>query len=153
MNSTVNTVVNELNTVLKGEHMAVESYDRYIHAIEDDEVKEEFRKIMEDHKKHVKLLEDRIKELGAKPEEDLGIAGIMANAKIAMKTMGNKKNIDLVKQIYEGEDKGIAMVEEIIKGDLDDESAKLMEEILSKEYEHLAQIDRIMGKLNSELNQ
>lgn len=142
-----NTVVNELNTILKGEHMAVESYDRFIHMIEDDRVKEEFQKILDDHKKHVRLLEKRIKELGGEPKEDLGFAGIMANAKLAMRTMGDKKTIDLVKQAYDGEDKGVAMAKEIVKGDLDDESAKLMQDILAKEHEHLTKINQIMGEL------
>lgn len=144
-----NTVVNELNTVLKGEHMAIESYDRFIHAVEDDFVKEEFSKILDDHKRHVKLLEDRIKDLGGEPKEDLGIAGIMANVKMAMKNLGSKKPVDVVKQAYDGEDKGIAMVEEIIKGDLDDESAKLMHDILSKEHDHLVQMNRIIEKLEN----
>ncbi|AEV68872.1 ferritin-like domain-containing protein [Acetivibrio clariflavus] len=146
-----NTVVNELNTVLKGEHMAVESYDRFIHMVEDDRVKEEFQKILDDHKRHVKLLEKRIEELGGEPKEDLGFAGVMANAKLAMRTMGDKKTIDLVKQAYDGEGKGIAMVKEIIKGDLDDESAKLMQDILAKEHEHLFNINRIIEELE-ELN-
>jgi len=144
-----NTVIKELNTVLKGEHMAVESYDRFIHAVENDKVKEEFRKILEDHKRHASLLEERIKELGGEPEKDLGFAGIMANAKMAMKTMGNKETIDLVKQAYDGEDKGVAMVEEIIKGDLDDESAKLMKDILSNEHEHLVQMNHIITQLEN----
>ncbi|HOQ01827.1 MAG TPA: ferritin-like domain-containing protein [Acetivibrio clariflavus] len=146
-----NTVVNELNTVLKGEHMAVESYDRFIHMVEDDRVKEEFQKILDDHKRHVKLLEKRIEELGGEPKEDLGFAGVMANAKLAMRTMGDKKTIDLVKQAYDGEGKGIAMVKEIVKGDLDDESAKLMQDILAKEHEHLFNINRIIEELE-ELN-
>ena len=70
-----NTVVNELNTILKGEHMAVESYDRFIHMIEDDRVKEEFQKILDDHKKHVRLLEKRIKELGENLKKTLVLQG------------------------------------------------------------------------------
>jgi len=64
-----------------------------------------------------------------------------------MRTMGDKKTIDLVKQAYDGEDKGVAMAKEIVKGDLDDESAKLMQDILAKEHEHLTKINQIMGEL------
>lgn len=142
-----NTVVNELNAILKGEHMAIESYDKFIHAVEDDNVRHQFHKILDDHKKHASLLENRIKELGGEPKENLGFAGIMANAKIAMKTMGDKKAIDVVKQAYDGEDKGVAMVEEIIKGDLDDESAKLMNDILTKEHDHLRNMNNMIAEL------
>lgn len=141
------SVVNELNTVLKGEHMAIESYDRYIHVVEDDKVRSEFHEILDDHKKHASLLDKRIKELGGEPKENLGIAGIMANAKIAVKTMGDKKSIDVLKQAYDGEDKGIAMVEEIIKGDLDEESAKLMNDILSKEHDHLKNMNSMIAEI------
>ena len=142
-----NTVVNELNAILKGEHMAIESYDKFIHAVEDDKVRLQFHEILDDHKEHASLLENRIKELGGEPKEKLGIAGIMANAKTAMKTMGDKKAIDIVKQAYDGEDKGIAMVEEIIKGDLDDKSAKLMTDILKKEHDHLKSMNNMIAEL------
>ena len=142
-----NTVVNELNAILKGEYMAIESYDKFIHATEDDNVRQEFHKILDNHKKHASLLENRIKELGGEPNENLGFAGIMANLKIAMKTMGDKSAIDIVKQAYDGEDKGIAMAEEIIEGDLDDESAKLMNDILTKEYDHLKSMNNMLAEL------
>ena len=142
-----NTAVNELNAILKGEHMAIESYDKYIHAVEDDYVRNEFHKILDDHKMHANLLENRIKELGGEPKEKLGLVGIMANAKIAVQTMGDKKAIDLVKQAYDGEDKGIAMVEEIIKGDLDEKSSKLMNDILSKEHDHLRNMNNMIAEL------
>lgn len=142
-----NTAVNELNAILKGEHMAIESYDKYIHAVEDDYVRNEFYKILDDHKKHANLLESRIKELGGEPKEKLGLVGIMANTKIAVQTMGDKKAIDLVKQAYDGEDKGIAMAEEIIKGDLDEKSTKLMNDILSKEHDHLRNMNNMIAEL------
>jgi rubrerythrin len=142
-----NTVINELNTVLKGEHMAIESYDKFIHAVEDDNVRHQFHKILDDHKRHASLLENRIKELGGEPKDNLGFAGIMANAKIAMKTMGDTKAIDVVKEAYDGEDKGIAKVEEIIKGDLDNESARLMKDILTEDHEHLREMNNMIEDL------
>jgi rubrerythrin len=127
--------------------MAIESYDKFIHAVEDDNVRHQFHKILDDHKRHASLLENRIKELGGEPKDNLGFAGIMANAKIAMKTMGDTKAIDVVKEAYDGEDKGIAKVEEIIKGDLDNESARLMKDILTEDHEHLREMNNMIEDL------
>ncbi len=140
-----NTVINELNTVLKGEVMAIESYDKYIHELKDNKVKTAFLEIQGDHKEHANLLENRIKQLGGDPNEKLGIAGVMANAKIALKNLGETKTIDLLKWAYDGEDKGIAMVEEIVKGDLDDTSMKLIKDILSVDHDHLKTMNNLIA--------
>ena len=141
-----NTVVNELNTVLKGTLMAVESYDKYIKELEDKKIKDELKKIQGDHKEHADLLESRIKELGGKPNEKLGVAGAMASAKIAMQNMVKAKTIDILKRAYDGEDKGISMVEEIINGDLDDKSMKLISDILSIDHEHLYTMNTLIAE-------
>lgn len=141
-----NTVVNELNAVLKGAIMAVETYDKYIKELEDAKIKDELKKIQSDHKEHADLLESRIKELGGEPNEKLGIAGAMASAKIAMQNMGKTKAVDVLKRAYDGEDKGISMVEEIVKGDLDDKSMKLVSDILSVDYEHLDTMNTLIAE-------
>lgn len=141
-----NTVINELNTVLKGEVMAIESYDRFISETKDQKVKKVFQEIQEDHKEHVNLLENRIKELGGQPKEKLGFAGFMANAKMTLKNIGETKTIDLLKDAYDGEDKGIAMVEEIVKGDLDDASMKLVKDILSVDHDHLKTMNNLIAE-------
>ncbi|WP_010247544.1 DUF2383 domain-containing protein [Acetivibrio cellulolyticus] len=139
-----NAVVNELNTVLKGTLMAVESYDKYINELEDKKIKDELKKIQGDHKEHANLLENRIKELGGKPNEKLGVAGAMASAKIAIQNIGNTKAVDILKRAYDGEDKGISMTEEIIKGDLDDKSMKLVSDILSMDHGHLKRMNTLI---------
>ncbi|OPZ83931.1 MAG: Rubrerythrin [Firmicutes bacterium ADurb.Bin419] len=141
-----NTIVNELNTVLKGEIMAIESYDKYIRELKDGKIRNVFLEIQDDHKEHVNLLEDRIKQLGGEPDEKLGVPGFMANAKMTLKNMGETKAIDLLKWAYDGEDKGIAMVEEIVKGDLDDTSMKLVKEILSVDHDHLKTMNSLIAE-------
>lgn len=141
-----NTVVNELNTVLKGEIMAIESYDKYIQELKDNKIRDAFLEIQNDHKGHANLLEDRIKQLGGEPNKKLGVAGFMANTKIAFKNIGETKSIDLLKWAYDGEDKGIAMVEEIVKGDLDDTSMKLINDILSVDHDHLKTMNNLISE-------
>jgi rubrerythrin len=139
-----NTIVNELNGLLKGEHMAIEAYDRYIQAVEDCNVKEELQNIQMEHKSHASTIAKRIQNLGGKPDENTGFAGFMANAKATIQSVGNKSTIDILKQAYDGEYKGIAMAEELVKGDLDNDSANLVQKILSADQGHLKKMKGII---------
>ena len=129
-------VVKELNGVLKGEQMAVDIYENYIKSIEDEKVKKEFIEIRNDHKQHVGQLEQRISQLGGEPESGTGIGGFMANAKTLWEAKTND-TLDILKKAYEGENKGLAMVEEIVKGDLDEDSEKLIKDMRNVDKRHL----------------
>jgi bacterioferritin len=130
------TLINELNTVLRGELMAVESYDLFIANTDDEKSRQLFRQFRADHKEHAELLSDRIRSLGAVPGKGTGIPGTFSQIKLEFETK-RKDSEEILKRAYFGEDKGVKMVEEIVKGDLDPESAKLVGRILSKDREHL----------------
>ena len=132
-----NTVIKELNTILKGEQMAVDSYSRFMEELEDERVKNEFRQIQQDHKDHVERLYRRIQELGGTPDTDTGFAGVMADIKMAVQGLKRDSAEDVLRRAYEGENKGISMVEEIKKGDLDEKSLGIVNSILAEDYDHL----------------
>lgn len=136
----------ELNAILKGECMAIHSYERFIENVEDEGVKAEFEKIVQDHERHADEVAGRIKALGGKPNRNTGLAGVMASMKMAVENIGTRETVDVLKDAYDGEDKGIAMAEEIVKGDLDGESAGLVNRILSEDHGHLRRIARIISK-------
>lgn len=139
-----NKSVNELNTVLKGEYMAVDSYERFIKAADDDNIRNEFKNIQQDHRQHIGQLSERIAVLGGHPENGTGIAGVFSNTKLAIQTM-RADSEDILKKAYDGEDQGIAAVEEIIKGDLDDESRQLVDGILSQDHDHLKKMAHMIA--------
>lgn len=139
-----NTIVNELNGLLKGEHMAIEAYERYIKEVEDGNVREELLKIQTEHKSHAGTIAERIQSLGGRPDGNTGFAGFMANTKAAVQFMGKSSTIDILKQAYDGEYKGIAMAEELVKGDLDNDSANLVQRILSADQGHLKKMKGII---------
>jgi len=138
--------LNELNAVLKGEQMAIDAYERYIQELEDDHIKEVFQHIQQDHKRHASELAERIQTLGGSPEYNTGFAGFMASARATMEGIGSMDRADILKKAYDGEDKGIAMAEEIIKGDLDKESMGLVKQILSEDHNHLRRMVRLIGE-------
>jgi len=129
--------VKELNALLKGELMAVDAYERFIQEVEDEKVRQEFRNFQEDHMRHADELAARIRALGGKPDYSTGFAGFMAGLKAMMEGIGGMDDIDILKKAYDGEDKGIAKAEEIVRGDLDEGSKNLVNDILSTDHEHL----------------
>lgn len=138
------TVIKELNTILKGEQMASESYEQFISAVENEKIRNKFQQFRLQHKVHADQIADRIRTLGAVPDFGTGITGALSHIKLEFETRG-KGSADVLKRAYDGEDKGIALAEEVIKGDLDQTSKKLVENILSQDHEHLKSMLNLMS--------
>lgn len=140
-------VAKELNAVLKGEQMAVESYEKFISEADNEKIRNGFQQIQKDHKEHAVLLAQRIRDLGAVPDYNTGIAGVFANMKLNVETKG-KSSADILKRAYDGEDKGIAAAEEVVRGDLDVTSLGLVKDILSHDHDHLKSMLSLMSDSN-----
>jgi ferritin-like protein len=138
------TAANELNTLLKGEQMAVEAYEKFISAVDNETIRESFQQIQGNHKENASQLAGRIQDLGREPDYSTGIAGVFSNMKLGMQT-NSRDSFDILKMAYDGEDKGIAAAEEVIRGDLDDTSLELAKNILSNDHDHLKQMLRLMS--------
>lgn len=139
------TVTKELNTVLKGEQMAVLAYEKFISAADSEKVKESFQQIQRNHKEHAGKLAERIQDLGAVPDYSTGVSGVFTNMKLEMDTNG-KSSVDILKRAYDGEDKGIAAAEEVVRGDLDETSLELVKNILSRDHDHLKSMLHMMSE-------
>lgn len=137
----------ELNIVLKGEQIAVESYEKFISAADNEKIRNGLQQIQEAHKEHTGLLAQRIQDLGAVPDYNTGITGVFANMKLNAETNG-KSSADILKKAYDSEDKGIAAVEEVVRGELDDTSLELVKDILSHDHDHLKSMLSLMSDSN-----
>lgn len=129
-----NEQIHELNEFLKGQYMGIHSYEEYIQKLEDDHMKKVFQDIQKDHKIHAMKVAERIQDLGGKPVDDEGIVG-------SIQGFVNQLNLPdttegLIQGALKGEAIGIEMSEKIVRGDLDEESRKLVEEILDKDRQH-----------------
>jgi bacterioferritin len=136
-------VINELNTFLEGEFMAIHGYERFIQNVEEPGVKSEFQKIQQDHKTHAALVAERIQNLGGVPSDGPGIKGMMSEMMNKFKQSSDDTKF-IIKDACDGENKGIKMAEEIVKGDLDPESRKLIEDILDKDREHVTLLNNMI---------
>ena len=144
-----NVVTNELNVLLKGEFMAMESFEKFIHHIPDVNAKNELKKIQQNHKKHTDEIAERIQVLGGKPSRGVGMSGKVAEIISDIKDINKTDPIFYLQEAYSGEDKGIKMAREIVKGDLDTESMTLIDQILDEDNSHLGTINGLISSLKN----
>jgi bacterioferritin (cytochrome b1) len=71
--------IQSLNQLLQGEYMAVESFNIFISKIEDENVKNTFQEIQKQHRQNIDKLASYIQNIGGRPQENLGIKGMMAD--------------------------------------------------------------------------
>lgn len=140
----MNKNVTELNAYLKGEFMAIDSYEQFIQKVRDNELKAQFQSIQQDHKRHAMKVAQRIQNLGGKPVGGVGFTGKISETMSSMKYIG-KDDKFLLEQAYNGEKYGIEMAEEIVKGDLDKHSTELVNNLLNEDRGHLNILDNLIN--------
>ena len=126
--------IDTLNELLQGEMMAMYVYKETEDMQGDEQVMKMLSQFAKAHEEHAHLLAERIRDLGGNPKIDIGIGGTMA-------TMSAKFNAwrgpsHLLKQVYDGEDKGVHAYEDRID-ELDSESQELAREIMDEDHGHL----------------
>lgn len=144
MKGTSSDQVEALNKMLNGERMAINVYNIFLDKINDANLNESLSKYKRDHEEHAALLKDRIRELGEKPKESNGAAQMMSQMMNTVQTMVVPDQEDIIKRLYDGEDKGIAAAENIIRDELNDENKKLVSEIISTDHDHLKGLQSLL---------
>jgi len=98
--------IKQLNSFLRGELSAVETYRQAIEKAETDAVREQLVACQLSHSERVQLLRDRIIALGGKPDESSGAWGSFTKAiEGAASAFGERAAVDALE---EGEDHGLA---------------------------------------------
>ena len=98
-------VVGKLNSFLRGEISAVESYKQALDKVKDPTIRSELQSCEEDHEHRVELLRERITELGGKPEKGSGAWGVWAKlVQGGGDLLGEKTALQALEQ---GEDHGL----------------------------------------------
>jgi bacterioferritin len=122
--------IKELNTALKGEHMAIEGFDHYIQDMKDPAIRKRLMDIQQQHQLHAMQLSERIQQLGGNPTHSAGMVGMMAEA---MHHIVPNKYVDgsIIKTAIEGEEMGLEAYGEIISKLSDPNNQKLAKEMLA----------------------
>jgi uncharacterized protein (TIGR02284 family) len=98
--------IKQLNSFLRGELSAVETYGQALAKIEDANALAVLRKNRESHEKRANQLRQYIRNLGGQPSEDSGVWGVLAKAvEGGAKAFGSSSAIAALE---EGEDHGLA---------------------------------------------
>ncbi|NMB02088.1 MAG: DUF2383 domain-containing protein [Firmicutes bacterium] len=126
--------IDTLNELLKGELMAMNIYRETEDLQGDEQVMTMLKQFAKDHEEHAKLLAERIKELGGTPITGTGLGGAMASMSAKFNAMRGPAH--LLRQVYDGEDKGVHAYEDRID-ELDPESQQLVSAIMSEDHDHL----------------
>jgi len=105
--------VDALNSLLRGELSAVETYDQAIEKFEGEAIAVKLRLIRDEHSEAVQTLRDRVARSGDMPSESAGVWGAFANAvTAAAKVIGPETVIGALRS---GEEHGIERYEEALE--------------------------------------
>lgn len=104
--SNANTDVETLNSFLRGELSAVETYRQAIGHVSTDRFRDPLQDCMQDHEQRASSIRERIEKLGGKPAESSGVWGTFAKVvQAGADILGEEAAI---KALEQGEDHGLA---------------------------------------------
>ena len=143
------TDTNVLNSLLRGEMSAIETYRQAIEKLggePHDPWIEELRALQRDHRDAADALWHHVEQHGGKPSEGSGPWGAFAKAVEGVaKLLGNTSAL---KALKEGEEHGLKDYEDALKDHtLPADCQALITSIIPKQRAHIAVIDRLMERV------
>ncbi|HSP18042.1 MAG TPA: DUF2383 domain-containing protein [Myxococcaceae bacterium] len=99
-------VVGKLNSFLRGEISAVETYRQALDKVTDPSTRAQLQDCEQDHQQRITLLRERISSLGGTPEQGSGAWGVWAKLVQGGGNLLGEKTA--LKALEEGEDHGLA---------------------------------------------
>lgn len=135
-------VIKELNEYLKGEYMGIHAYEHYIQHADDQTIKTSLQQIQQDHKQHAAKIAERIQNLGGKAVEDNGFMGSIRESLMNLKGFPDSTE-EILKEVINGQQMGIRITEDIVRGDLDSESLQIVKSNLAEDRSHIDQLNSL----------
>ncbi|MCM3569515.1 DUF2383 domain-containing protein [Neobacillus mesonae] len=137
------TVIEELNTLLRGTYMGIHGFEQYIQKLNHPDLKRSFQQIQQEQKQNAQKIAEQIQNLGGVPADDEGISGSMINFMHKMMVPDNERRI--IEEAIEGLDKyGVHYSAELVKGDLDPNSKQIADETINDSRRHAEQLRQLM---------
>jgi uncharacterized protein (TIGR02284 family) len=149
MAETITTrAVDQINSLLRGEISAVETYNLAIEKVGDDHVSDAtlLRAIAQEHGEHAQHLRDEIRRLGGEADDSSGAWGVYAKTiEAAAKLFGDASAL---KALKEGEEHGLKDYREALD-DLDGSTRRLVAEVLiPAQQRHITTLDAMMTRID-----
>ena len=137
------TVIEELNTLLRGTYMGIRSFEHYIQKTDDVQLKGHFQSMQQDIKQNAQKIAELIQNLGGVPADDEGFSGSMHSFMHKVTLPDDTQKI--LEDAIEGMDNyGVQYSEELVKGDLDPESKRIAEEVIDTSRKHVEQLRQLL---------
>jgi uncharacterized protein (TIGR02284 family) len=142
--------VEQLNSLLRGEISAVQTYDQAIEKVGDDHGGDaaELRRIAQEHGEHAQRLRARIRALGAEADDSAGAWGGLVQAiEGTSRMLGDAAAL---KALREGEEHGIRDYRDALS-ELDGESQALVQQVLlPSQLAHVQALDAMIERVAAE---
>lgn len=140
---TNDSVIEELNTLLRGTYMGIRSLEHYIQKVDDDDLTQNFQSMQQEVKLNAQKIAEQIQNLGGAPADDEGLPGSMHS--FMHKVMLPDDSRKIIEDALEGMDKyGVEYSEELVKGDLDPESETIAREVIDTSRKHVEQLRHLL---------
>ena len=140
--------IRRLNSLLRGELSAVDTYEMAIEQLSGDEdatgrILNQLQNVQEEHSQAVEALRDRILELGGDPSESSGAWGTWSE--IVQGTMNLIGDRSALKGLRDGEEHGLKDYRAALDG-LDATSRRMVSDaLLPAQERHLSLLDELIG--------
>jgi uncharacterized protein (TIGR02284 family) len=144
--TTPTTDVEALNSLLRGEMSAIETYRQALLKTDGEPGSQELHRFERDHRDAAKELWNHIEQHGGKPSEGSGAWGSWAKAvEGTAKLFGNAAAL---KALKEGEEHGLKDYQSALENkDLAPECITLIRSLIEKQREHIPVLDRLISQI------
>ena len=145
---TVDRCVEQLNSLLRGEISAVETYEQAIKKVDDEHASDAtaLRGIAQEHGEAAQALRDEIRRLGAEADDSSGAWGLWAKTvEGTAKLFGDASALEALK---EGEEHGLKDYREALD-DLDEPARNLVStRLMANQVRHVVVLDGMIAKFD-----
>ena len=141
--------IKNLNSILEGEYMAINSFDSVIEHANDETTKNELLKIQQIHKQHAMQIASRILALGGNPSDGMGIQGIIAETISNIKHIGTTDTTSYLKEALLGENMGIKIVNELLTSSADPNISQLLHTMLNEYQANINSLNTLINTSNN----
>lgn len=136
----MNPTFEVFNQILKGEHIAIETYQSYIDSLPSSPLRNHLVAILTDHKAHASRISYYIQTNGGKVEEGAGLAGLATKWSAKMMNWGENESLNMLEKLYSGEDRGLARAIQLSEDKLSEAEREVLAPVFSDEHDHLKQL-------------
>lgn len=136
----------ELQSLLRGEISAMETYEKALDKVGDEPGAQELRRIAAEHTEAVNLLRNQISLEGEVPDSDSGAWGAFARTVQGTANVFGDKSA--LKALKEGEEHGLKEYRDALDdGETPAELGRVIrDELLPRQQEHIRTLDRLIDR-------